>query len=175
MIGKLDKALLCYEKGLNLAKDMGDKNMASVLLCNIAIAHYHKGNLSEALEYCQESINLRKIGKNNIYYKFIDSTLMEKKDNSICYHLIDLIHRRKEDYLKAIELSEPYKDSHNTSLYKEIEKILEQMEKLEKIDENIYETIDAIKKKNKPKVINDYDEYLIEKIKETVDIINSIK
>lgn len=30
------------------------------------------------------------------------------------------------------------------------------MEKLEKIDENIYETIDAIKKKNEPKVINDY-------------------
>jgi arginyl-tRNA synthetase len=100
---------------------------------------------------------------------------MEKKDNSICYHLIDLIHRRKEDYLKAIELSETYKDSHNASLYKEIEKILEQMEKLEKIDENIYETIDAIKKKNEPKVINDYNEYIIEKIKETVDIINSIK
>lgn len=53
--------------------------MASVLLCNIAIAHYHKGNLSEALEYCQESINLRKIAKNNIYYKFIDSTPMEKE------------------------------------------------------------------------------------------------
>jgi tetratricopeptide (TPR) repeat protein len=183
MLGELDEALLYYEKGLNLAKDMGDKNMASILLYNIAITHYCKGNLSEALKCCQESLNLGEITKNNIYYKVIDSTLIEKKDNSICYHLIALIYRRKEDYPKAIEyfkkameLSETYKDYRSVSLYKkEIEKTLEQMKKRENTDENIYKTINAIKKKNKAKVINDYGEYIMEKIKETVDILNSIK
>jgi tetratricopeptide (TPR) repeat protein len=145
MLGELDEAFSYYEKVLNLAKDMGDKNMASILLCNIAIAYYCKGNLGEALKCCQESINLGKITKDNIYYKVIDSTFVEKKDNSICYYLIALIHRRKGDYSKAIEyfekaieLSETYKDYYSVALYK---KTLEQMKKYENIDENICKTI----------------------------------
>nr|WP_320023174.1 tetratricopeptide repeat protein [uncultured Draconibacterium sp.] len=55
-----DEAIKVLEKGLVLAKEIGDKQSEGSMLCSIGVAYSQKGNNTKAIQCIQESINITK-------------------------------------------------------------------------------------------------------------------
>jgi tetratricopeptide (TPR) repeat protein len=100
-MGNVDGALSSFIKGLELAKDLGDRDMQAVMLNGIGMVYNHKGELDKALSYYEKSLSL--------------ATNEKTKENT--YNNIAVVYREKGDYQeavkyfkKAIEIDEKYGD-----------------------------------------------------------------
>jgi len=56
-MGKLDEAIVYYEKSLNLARDLKDSFKQFFILRDVADAYARKGDLDKALSYYSEALN----------------------------------------------------------------------------------------------------------------------
>jgi tetratricopeptide (TPR) repeat protein len=108
-MGYLDDALLYYDRSLSLAKDLGNTDMQSSALHNIAMIYDDKGELDKALSYYEESLSLT----------------TNEKDKAVIYSNIASIYSEEGDYQKAIqyfqkaiEIDEKYGDYREVSIHK---------------------------------------------------------
>jgi len=102
-MGDLDNALLYYNRGLNLVKELGDRNREATMLNNIAGIFETKGEYDKALSYYEESLRLQ----------------TDEKDKAPTYNNMALIYSKRGDFKKAIdylkkaiEIFERYGDYH---------------------------------------------------------------
>jgi tetratricopeptide (TPR) repeat protein len=129
-MGKLDEAIVYYEKSLNLARDLKDSTEQFFILTYVADVYARKGDLDKALSYYSEALNLAtfKIDMANICNSIAD--IYDKKGDrqkSIEYRqkAIDYIQQaKKERYFdevdEKIEIGNTYrrmKDYKNAEKY----------------------------------------------------------
>jgi tetratricopeptide (TPR) repeat protein len=107
-MGDLDNALLYNDRSLNLAKELGNRNVEATMLNNIAGILDKKGEYDKALRYYEEALRLT----------------ANEKDKSTTYNNMAIIYskigdfKKAVDYLKkAIEIAERYGDYHGLAKY----------------------------------------------------------
>ncbi|MBX0310394.1 MAG: tetratricopeptide repeat protein [Sulfurihydrogenibium sp.] len=86
-MGKLDDAIVYYNKSLNLARDLKDSLKQFLILKDIADVYARKGDLDKALSYYNEALNLEAFGS----------------DKADIYNSIADIYDKKGDHQKSIE------------------------------------------------------------------------
>jgi tetratricopeptide (TPR) repeat protein len=136
-MGNLDDALLYFNRGLSLAKDLGKIDTQAAILNNIAGIYDKKGELDKALGYYEESLRLK-----------------TEKEKAITYNNIAMIYSKKGDYQKAveyfqksIEISEKYGKYHDVSMFKlNLGDIYRQMKDYEKAEKYLFEGLEGVKK-----------------------------
>jgi len=137
-MGNLDDSFLYYNRSLSLAKDLGNTDMQSATLNNIALIYDKKGELDKALSYYEESLNLK----------------TNEKDKAPNYNNIALIYDKKGDYQKAveylqkaIEIDEKYGDYHKSSIYKlNLGNTYRKMKDYENAEKYLSEGLEGVKK-----------------------------
>jgi len=98
-----DDALVYYNKSLNLAKDLNDKNMQGVILKNIAdVYYYNKKEFDKALDYYEKSLKNLQTNKNFKADIYTNAAFIYKKKGNY--------QKAVKYFLKAIEIDEEYKD-----------------------------------------------------------------
>jgi tetratricopeptide (TPR) repeat protein len=137
-IGYLDDALFYFSRGLNLARHLGNRNMQTLVLNNIAGIYGDKGELDKALGYYEETLRLQ-IGE---------------REKAGTYNNIATIYYKKSDYQKAveyfqkaIEISERYGYYHEASIIKlNLGNTYRKMKDYEKAEKYILEGLEGVKK-----------------------------
>jgi len=106
-LGDLDNALLYYDRQLEIARDLNDKEGESEALNNIAGIYVKQGNYDKALEYYNKSLQLTS----------------EPSSIATIYNNIATVYSGKGDsnkavkyYKKAIEFAQKAGDYHGTAL-----------------------------------------------------------
>jgi tetratricopeptide (TPR) repeat protein len=137
-MGRLDDALLYYNRSLSLTKDLGKIDMQAPLLNNIAIIYYRKGELDKALSYYEKSLYLQ----------------TNEKGKAATYSNIAMIYYQKGNYQnaieyfqKAIQIGEKYGDYHGVSKYKlSLGDTFRQMKEYENAEKYLSEGLEGVKK-----------------------------
>lgn len=105
--GDLDNALLYHNRCLNLAKELGKKDLEAIELNNIALIFDSKGEFDKALNYYQESLKLKD----------------HETEKATTYNNIAIIYSKKNEHQKAvnylkkaIEIFEKSEDYHSSGI-----------------------------------------------------------
>jgi len=137
-MGRLDDALLYYNRSLSIAKDLDNTDMQAAGLNNIASIYHEKKELDKALSYYEESLNL----------------LINEKYKAAIYNNIAIIYSEKGNYQKAvqyyqkaIEIDEKYGDYHKVSAYKlNLGNIYRKKKDYENAEKYLSEGLEGVKK-----------------------------
>jgi serine phosphatase RsbU (regulator of sigma subunit)/Tfp pilus assembly protein PilF len=87
--GEIDKAILCFNKGLGIQKDIKDKKGIAYSLNNIGAIYRNKGDILKALDYYHQSLK-------------IQEELDDKKAVAICLNNIGAIYKNQGLLDKAL-------------------------------------------------------------------------
>jgi tetratricopeptide (TPR) repeat protein len=137
-MGKLDDALLYYNRSLSLARELGDTYMQASVLNNIAYIFDLKGEPNKAIGYYEESLSLQ----------------TNEKDKATTYNNIAVIYYNKGDYQKAveyyqkaIEIDEKYGNYHGVSQDKlNLGETYRKMKDYENAEKYLSEGLEGVKK-----------------------------
>jgi len=137
-MGRLDDALLYFSRSLSLAKNLGDTDMQSTVLNNIATIYHERKELDKALSYYEESLSLQ----------------VNEKVKAGIYNNIAGIYSKKGDYQKvvqyyqkAIEIAEKYGDYHRVSMVKlNLGNTYRKMKDYENAEKYLSEGLEGVKK-----------------------------
>jgi len=107
-LGYLNKALLYFDRELEIARDLNNQEKESTALNNIAAIYANQGNYDKALEYYNKSLRLttKPTSIANIYNN-IATVYSGKGDNN----------KAVEYFKKAVELAQKAGDYHGTAMY----------------------------------------------------------
>jgi tetratricopeptide (TPR) repeat protein len=136
-MGYLD-ALLYYSRSLNLAKDLGNKDLHISILNNIADIYKGKGELDKALSYYEEALSLQTNEEAKaLTYNNIASLYSKKGDNQ----------KAVEYFQKAVEIYEKYGDYHSVAMVKlNLGDLYREMKDYEKAEKYLFEGLEGVKK-----------------------------
>jgi tetratricopeptide (TPR) repeat protein len=139
-----DDALVYYNKSLNLAKDLNNKNMQGIVLKNIAdVYYYDKKEFDKALDY---------------YEKSLKNLQTNKSSKAAIYTNAAFIYKKKGDYQKAvkyfqkaIEIDEEYESYDSVSINKlNIGNVYREMGDYSNAEKYLLEVVgDTIKRRNR--------------------------
>jgi len=138
-MGRLDDALLYYNRSLSIAKDLDNTDMQAAGLNNIASIYHEKKELDKALSYYEESLSLKiiKEEKKAPIYNNIAGIYSEKGNYQ----------KAVQYYQKAIEIDEKYGDYHKVSAYKlNLGNTYRIMEDYENAEKYLSEGLEGVKK-----------------------------
>jgi len=88
-----DSALVCYQKGLNISEELGDKGDISIIFNNMGIILHTRGDTDHALEYYQKAL-------------VIAEQRCEKRVISYVAGNMGVIHFENKEYRRAEKLLE---------------------------------------------------------------------
>jgi len=138
LMGDSDNALMYYNKSLNLAKDLGSRDMQALLLNNIGLIYFGRGELNKALSSFEDALRLEinEIAKAQTYNNI--ATIYRTKGD----------YRRAVEYLqRAIELSERYGKYREASYTKiNLGDTYREMKDYEKAEKYLLEGLEGVKK-----------------------------
>ena len=137
-MGRLDDALLYYNRSLSIAKDLDNTDMQAAGLNNIATIYHERKELDKALSYYEESLSLT----------------INEKEKVANYNNIAGIYSQKGDYQKAvqyyqkaIEIAEKYGDYHRVSIVKlNLGNTYRKMKDYENAEKYLSEGLEGVKK-----------------------------
>ena len=92
-ISNFKRAIEYYEKGLEIAKAIGDKKVESKCYGDLGIAYHSLSNFERAIEYHEKSLEIEK-------------EIGNKTGESICYANLGVAYRSLGDFERAIEYNE---------------------------------------------------------------------
>ncbi|AUC14556.1 hypothetical protein BTO06_05075 [Tenacibaculum sp. SZ-18] len=85
-----DSSVFYYDKGINLAKEIGDINRISLIYNNLGAYFYRNGNYKKALNYYDNSLLIAE--KHRLNYQ-----------KALALNNIGMLHRQQKDYDKALK------------------------------------------------------------------------
>jgi len=137
-MGYLDDALFYFSRSLSLARHLGNRNMQTLVLNNVAVIYQDKGELDKALSYYEETLRLQTGEREKVASYNNIATIYYKKGN---------YQKAVEHFQKAIEISERYGYYHEASIIKlNLGNKYRKMKDYEKAGRYLLEGLEGVKK-----------------------------
>lgn len=104
--GEWEQAMNCYEKSLNLAKELDDRMMVAKSLFEKGVIYYRQGDCVNAIELYRKSLE--------IFKKLGDMSSVSRIYNSlgVVYWQSHELDKSIEFYIKSLKISKELKDKH---------------------------------------------------------------
>ncbi len=137
-MGYLDDALFYFSRSLSLARHLGNIDMQTLVLNNVAVIYQNKGELDKALSYYEETLRLQTGEREKVASYNNIATIYYKKGN---------YQKAMEYFQKAIEISERYGNYHEASQIKlNLGNTYRKMKDYEKAEKYLLEGLEGVKK-----------------------------
>jgi tetratricopeptide (TPR) repeat protein len=134
----LDDAMFYFSRSLSLARHLGNRNMQTSILNNIAVIYQKKGELNKALSYYEEILRLQTGKREKVASYNNIATIYYKKGN---------YQKAVEYFQKAIEISERYGYYHEASIIKlNLGNTYRKMKDYEKAEKYLLEGLEGVKR-----------------------------
>jgi len=139
-IGEYDKALNYFDKGLNLAKEVGNQTLVAVYFNLIGLAYYSMGQYENAIHASREGLEILRSGS------------ADKSAEDFCLEVVGLTLMAQGNYDTALNVQQERLQfrqesgnlSHIQNVYRELGKVFLKMEKYSEAIEAFKKAIERI-------------------------------